>query len=179
MLGTGGLGCGVALGLARLGVKKIILVDKEVVEISNLNRQILFTKEDIGKPKAVTGKERLLANHVVGDKTEVVAYQFCALKNWPQIVKLVDEATVVFNLIDVGEYFDIAVQSVCMKKKKLLIQGGTFCQQLNVDIFRPGEACVVCSGAPKNSECIDKLMPSKIEAIENLEFIPRDNNPIG
>ena len=66
-----------------------------------------------------------------------------------------------------------------MKKKKLLIQGGTFCQQLNVDIFRPGEACVVCSGAPKNSECIDKLMPSKIEAIENLEFIPRDNNPIG
>ena len=45
----------------------------------------------------------------------------CALKNWPEIVRQVEEATVVFNLIDVGEYFDIAVQSLCMKKKKLLM----------------------------------------------------------
>ena len=38
VLGTGGLGCGVAMGLARMGVKKIILLDKECVELSNLNR---------------------------------------------------------------------------------------------------------------------------------------------
>ena len=72
MLGTGGLGCGVALGLARMGVKKIILLDKENVEDSNLNRQILFTKEDVGKPKSICGKERLMQNHVVGN-TEVEA----------------------------------------------------------------------------------------------------------
>jgi len=43
LLGSGGLGCGVAMGLARLGVKKIILVDKDVVDTNNLNRQILFS----------------------------------------------------------------------------------------------------------------------------------------
>ena len=138
VLGTGGLGCGVALGLARMGVKKIILLDKECVELSNLNRQILFTKEDVGKPKATTAKARLVANHVVGDKTEVVALQMDALTNWQTIVQHAEEADVVFNLIDVGEYFDVAVQSLCMKKKKLLLQGGTFCQQLNVDMFKPG-----------------------------------------
>ena len=92
-----------------MGVKKIILLDRDVVDLSNLNRQILFTKEDVGKPKAITGKERLIENHVVGDKTEVEALQMCALKNWPEIVRQVEQATAVFNLIDVGEYFDIAV----------------------------------------------------------------------
>ena len=38
LLGVGGLGSGVALGLARLGVKKIILLDKDTVDITNMNR---------------------------------------------------------------------------------------------------------------------------------------------
>ena len=42
LLGTGGLGCSVAMGLARLGVGKLIMIDKDVVDVSNLNRQILF-----------------------------------------------------------------------------------------------------------------------------------------
>lgn len=38
LLGVGGLGSGVAMGLARLGVKKMILLDKDTVDISNMNR---------------------------------------------------------------------------------------------------------------------------------------------
>jgi len=51
LLGTGGLGCSVALSLARLGVGKMIMIDKDMVDISNLNRQILFDHKDIGKNK--------------------------------------------------------------------------------------------------------------------------------
>lgn len=40
-LGIGGLGCSVALGLCRLGVKKVILVDHDCVEAHNLNRYVL------------------------------------------------------------------------------------------------------------------------------------------
>lgn len=40
VLGCGGLGNGVALGLCRLGVRKLILVDMDLVEPSNLNRQV-------------------------------------------------------------------------------------------------------------------------------------------
>ena len=50
-----------------------------------------------------------------------------ALTNFDKIVNFVEESTVVFNMIDVGEYWDIAMQSLCMKKKKLMITGGTFC----------------------------------------------------
>ena len=38
VLGVGGLGSGVSMGLARLGVKKIILIDKDTVDITNMNR---------------------------------------------------------------------------------------------------------------------------------------------
>lgn len=38
LLGTGGLGCSVALGLARMGVGKLILLDKDTVDVHNLNR---------------------------------------------------------------------------------------------------------------------------------------------
>ena len=123
----------------------------------------MYTLQDVGLPKAATAKQRLLENHVVSDQTEVEAHHMDVLPNWQQIVAWVEQSSVVFNMIDVGEYWDVAVQSLCMKKKRLLIQGGTFCQQLNVDIFRPGEACVVCAGSPQNHEIIEQLMPSKIE----------------
>lgn len=59
LLGCGGLGCTVALNLVRLGVKKIYLVDKDVVDEHNLNRQILFSKEDIGTSKVEAAYEAL------------------------------------------------------------------------------------------------------------------------
>ncbi len=42
ILGTGGLGTCICQGLLRLGVKQIFLVDYDVVDIHNLNRQVLF-----------------------------------------------------------------------------------------------------------------------------------------
>jgi len=59
LLGVGGLGCTVAMALARLGVKKIILLDKDSVDISNLNRQILFEASDLGKSKADVALNKL------------------------------------------------------------------------------------------------------------------------
>lgn len=44
-LGVGGIGCSIALGLVRLGVRKIFLVDRDIVDVHNLNRQVLFSKE--------------------------------------------------------------------------------------------------------------------------------------
>lgn len=52
LLGIGGLGTWVAQSLCRLGIGKVILLDYDNVEISNLNRQILYSHADIGKVKA-------------------------------------------------------------------------------------------------------------------------------
>lgn len=57
--GVGGLGCSVAEVLSRAGIGKLILIDKDEVEDSNLNRQILFDQNDIGKPKAEIAKQKL------------------------------------------------------------------------------------------------------------------------
>jgi adenylyltransferase/sulfurtransferase len=126
-LGSGGLGCTVALSLARLGVGRIILIDKDVVEISNLNRQVLFSHEDVGKPKAEVARDKILKEHLIDKEAKVEAYVFDAVKNWNRVVEFAKESTVVFNMIDVGDYFDAAVQSLCMIRKLPLILGGTFC----------------------------------------------------
>ncbi len=60
-VGTGGLGSPLALYLAAAGVGRIGLVDFDVVDFTNLQRQILYTTQDVGKPKLSQAKARLTA----------------------------------------------------------------------------------------------------------------------
>jgi bacteriocin biosynthesis cyclodehydratase domain-containing protein len=62
IIGTGGLGSWTACGLACGGVGSLILIDDDRVEISNLNRQILFGMDDVGALK-VEAAERALSRH--------------------------------------------------------------------------------------------------------------------
>ena len=59
VLGVGGLGSWAAYGLACTGIGSLTVVDCDEVEPSNLNRQILYTPADLGRPKAVVAAERL------------------------------------------------------------------------------------------------------------------------
>jgi molybdopterin/thiamine biosynthesis adenylyltransferase/rhodanese-related sulfurtransferase len=61
LIGAGGLGCPLALYLAAAGVGCIGLVDDDVVDASNLQRQILYSTVDIGRPKVEVARERILA----------------------------------------------------------------------------------------------------------------------
>ena len=60
IIGLGGLGCPAATYLASSGVGTMLLVDHDVVSLSNLNRQTLFTETDIDKRKVDAAKQRLL-----------------------------------------------------------------------------------------------------------------------
>lgn len=59
VVGCGGIGCALAELLARAGVGKITLIDPDTIEISNLQRQLAFTPQDIGFYKAETLAKRL------------------------------------------------------------------------------------------------------------------------
>ena len=59
LLGLGGLGSHILYDLAALGVKDIVGVEFDSLELSNLNRQILYNECDLGKPKADLAKDRI------------------------------------------------------------------------------------------------------------------------
>ena len=61
VVGTGGLGAPVLLYLTAAGVGTIGIVDFDIVDTSNLQRQVLFTTKDVGRPKVEAAKERLEA----------------------------------------------------------------------------------------------------------------------
>ena len=72
IIGAGGLGSPAALYLAAAGVGHLGLVDDDVVDLSNLQRQILHTSESVGTPKVESAKKRL---HALDDGVKVTSFQ--------------------------------------------------------------------------------------------------------
>lgn len=71
VIGLGGVGGTALEALARSGIKKFVLIDFDVVDESNLNRQILYTKADVGRKKVDVAKERLLK---INDEFEIETF---------------------------------------------------------------------------------------------------------
>ncbi|SVD46423.1 uncharacterized protein METZ01_LOCUS399277, partial [marine metagenome] len=63
IIGAGGLGSPVALYLALAGIGTLGVVDFDTVDVSNLQRQILHTDADVGRPKVISAKETLNAHN--------------------------------------------------------------------------------------------------------------------
>lgn len=74
VVGVGGVGGYVVEALARCGVKKLILVDYDKVEITNFNRQMIASKKNLGKYKVDAFKERIL--DISTTEVEVVPNHF-------------------------------------------------------------------------------------------------------
>ncbi|MEE9364456.1 MAG: molybdopterin-synthase adenylyltransferase MoeB [Cellulophaga sp.] len=91
IIGAGGLGCPILQYLTAAGVGTIAVVDHDVVEQSNLQRQILFTHEDIGKPKA-----------------EVAVKRLAQLNPYINLQPIVEKLTAE-NALNLFEYYDIIV----------------------------------------------------------------------
>ena len=71
IVGSGGLGSPIALYLAACGVGRIGIVDYDVVELSNLQRQVIHSSDEIGTPKVKSARKRMLA---INPEIKVDAY---------------------------------------------------------------------------------------------------------
>lgn len=72
LVGAGGLGCPAALYLAAAGVGTLGIIDSDVVDLTNLQRQILHRTEDVGRPKTESAKEAIAR---INPDVKVIPYQ--------------------------------------------------------------------------------------------------------
>jgi adenylyltransferase/sulfurtransferase len=91
LIGAGGLGCPLALYLTAAGVGHIGLIDDDVVDLSNLQRQVLYGTADVGKPKVDVALARLRAMNpdvdAVGFRTRITSENALELmRDWDVII---------------------------------------------------------------------------------------------
>ena len=115
IIGMGGLGCPLLTYLASSGVRNIGIVDHDRVELSNLNRQILFNTSDIGKFKVNQAKSKIKR---IYKKIKIKTFKIkISNKNIESIIKNFDiicDGTDNFNT----RYL---INDYCKKNKKILI----------------------------------------------------------
>ncbi|XP_062511546.1 probable adenylyltransferase/sulfurtransferase MoeZ [Corticium candelabrum] len=123
LLGVGGIGCTVALALCRLGIKRLYLVDYDVVDVSNLNRQVLFATQDIDRRKVDAAMDGLARHNI---QTELVPVHLDAVLEWGKVVEMARKSSVIVNGIDYGEYFDYAVTSLSVSLGCDYVSGSSY-----------------------------------------------------
>jgi adenylyltransferase/sulfurtransferase len=115
ILGMGGLGCPLLTYLASSGVSNIGLVDHDKVELSNLNRQILFNIADIGKYKVIQAKSKIKKLY---NKIKIKTFKTkISLNNIESLIRNFD------IICDGTDNFKTRylINDYCKKKKKILI----------------------------------------------------------
>lgn len=117
VLGAGGLGCPALSYLATAGIGNIVIVDPDVVDQSNMQRQILYTVEDIGRYKAEVAERKL---RQFG--TEVTITAVPRIPNEQELLTLVTRADVV---LDGTDNFEARYKhnQACLEAKTPLISG--------------------------------------------------------
>ena len=136
LVGVGGLGTVASLYLAGAGVGRLILADRDRVELSNLQRQILYRQTDVGRSKTEAAQLQLAALN------PQVQVELCDEHSW---VDAVAQADVV---LDCSDNFPtrFAINVACVKARKPLVSGAAirFEGQLAVFDLRRGGPCYAC-----------------------------------
>lgn len=161
ILGCGGIGSHVGWNLTTLGVGEIDFVDFDVVELSNLNRQILYDEYDIGKSKVEVLKNKLQSvnsnikiNAICKKLTsESDLEELCTSKSYDLVIKSLDSPLVFSKWLD----------SVCVKNELKYIAAIVMDSYLAVGpTYIPGKSLTYSEimGNQKERERISGIAPS-------------------
>ncbi|MDQ7076161.1 MAG: molybdopterin-synthase adenylyltransferase MoeB [Gammaproteobacteria bacterium] len=178
LFGLGGLGAPIALYLAAAGVGKLTLVDFDHVELSNLQRQIIHSTEDIGKDKVQSAKESC---QQLNPLIQIQTVSICP--NEKQLLEFIARSDLV---IDATDNFSsrFAINQACVTQKTPLISGAAIRMEGQVSVFRndldnsPCYRCLYSDTEEEAQTCSDNgvLAPlvgiiGSIQALEAIKVL--------
>ena len=141
VLGVGGTGSYAAAALAASGVGRLHCVDADRVELSNLNRQLLFTEADIGRDKVTAAIERLSA--VNGDIT--VTGESARVGGVPDLVALAQGCDVLVLAADQPRSIRYWTNEACLRAGVPWVNTGYDGPLVNCAVYLPGNGpCYLC-----------------------------------
>jgi molybdopterin/thiamine biosynthesis adenylyltransferase len=141
VLGVGGLGCPAVLGLVAAGVRHLHLVDHDVVEGHNLQRQVLYTQADVGRPKVEAAAHRVRA------RMPEVSVHAQRLRLRPEQVPAFVEALPADAVVLEGSddpVLKFAVSDACVRAGRKVVIGAAVGWSAQVMAWAPGTACYRC-----------------------------------
>lgn len=149
VVGLGGLGSIAASYLAGAGLGRLVLADRDRVEASNLQRQLLYRQPDIGRAKTEAARAQLAA---LNPEVEI---ELADAESWPAAVPTVDV------VLDCTDNFParFAINRACVAARKPLVSGAAIRMEGQLAVFdlRRGGPCYAC------------LYPDSGEAAETCE----------
>ena len=191
LAGAGALGCELLKNLSLLGIGannnsensdgSVLIIDDDMVELSNLNRQFLFHKKDIGKYKTLIAKDS--ANKINNDLKCKALCSRISDDNY-HLFKDFDKYDLILSAIDSNDG-NSYLSELCQIYEKILIKGGIKGPQGKVESFNPKTTCSLndidyhqmpIEEVPK---CTRRRFPKKIEdCIDNARDLFEEFNRI-
>jgi len=164
VIGLGGLGCPIAQYLVTSGLGNITLIDDDYVESTNLQRQILYISEDIGKKKAEAAYKRLSE---INPNINIHQYYERFTENSSSLIESAD------LIIDATDNFKTRslINKITLSLKKPLVMGAAIKMQGQVAVFRndlddmPCYNCLYDNLIDEDTSCLNQGVLSSLTGV--------------
>lgn len=158
LFGIGSLGGLLLMELAAMGFRNFTIIDKDNVEVSNLNRQILYTKQDIGKAKVLVAKRWLKS---FDDKINIRA-----------VKKDINSYKVLQSTLD---RYDLLILTADEPKSNIVYWTSQYCALNKIPWVRFSKMGIGPLYAKKSDSCAACLLPSVAKDGRLVEFLKETN----
>jgi adenylyltransferase/sulfurtransferase len=179
VIGLGALGSNCAELLARAGILKLILIDRDIINLDNLQRQQLYDENDVGKAKAIVCEEKLRSIN-----SDIFIKGNLADITWKNINKLLKGIDCIVDCSD-NLFTRMLLNDFCVKNNIPLIHGAVVGEKGNLYVvFGKKRACLACIYTDKTShETCDTVgvlntacnIVSSLQANETIKFFLKEN----
>ena len=138
VIGIGGIGCTITQYLVATGIKFLTLIDNDIIQLSNLNRQVLFNENDIGKKKVDVAKEKLSAINT-NNKIKAVAQKISKVN----ISQYLSKASLVIDTTDNWKSM-VLINEYCVKNSIPLLSCSVIGYDGQVILFKNNQERHIC-----------------------------------